>query len=141
MTNGELKTLIRTILKEELAKLNEAPALDVRPTSNTAPKTVRSWSEQSLASELYESEAFDEAFAEDGWAFGNAVYNLVEQEVIAKYGKQTPEACDKLVTKVISHLRRFASNRDKDSDFFDWAADETITKIYKDTHDAYGNEY
>lgn len=141
MTKGELKTLIQTVLKEELAKLNEAPALDVRPTSNAAPKIIRSWSEQSLASELYESEAFDEAFAEDGWAIGNAVYNLVKQEVTAKYGKQTPEAHDKSVAKVISYLRSFASNRDKDSDFFDWAADETVAKIYRDSHDEYGNEY
>lgn len=140
MTNGELKTLIRTILKEELSKLQEAPVADTKPGSQRFTIT-HPWDAESAASDIYESDEFTEAFADDGWAFGDRVYDLVERKVSEKFGNQSATVHDKTVAKVISHLRRFAKKQDKDSDFFDWAADETVAKIYRDSHDEYGNEY
>lgn len=140
MTNGELKSLIRTILKEELAKLQESPIADVKPRPQQSTIT-HPWDAESTASDIYESDEFTEAFADDGWVFGDHVYDLVERKVSAKFGNQSVAVHDKTVAKVISHLRRFAKKQDRESDFYDWSADETVSKIYQDTHDVFGNEY
>lgn len=140
MTNSELKSLIRTVLKEELAKLQEAPVADIKPGSQR-PTITHPWDAESTASDIYESDEFTEAFADDGWVFGDHVYDLVERKVSEKFGNQSAMTHDKTVAKVISHLRRFAKKQDRESDFFDWAADETVARIYKNSHDEYGNEY
>lgn len=144
MKKSELKSLIREVIKEELAKtrdLTEAPA-DLK-ADRSRPNPVLKGSYEDLAFKIQQSPEFTKAFKADGEVLGDKVYALIKDTAISKYPKiaSNTKEIENAVTAVAKILRDFIKEDDRDSDFFDWRRDNELDKHYKDTHDVFGNEY
>lgn len=145
MKKSELRSLIREVLQEELAKarvLTEAPIVDKAPVDNRSrPNPVLSGGYEDMAHKIYQSDEFTKAFQADGSVIGDKVYALIKDVAIAKYPKATSQDLEKAVTTISKILRDFVKEEDRDSDFYDWRKDDEKDKIYKNAHDIFGNEY
>ena len=81
MNRTELKDIIREVLKEELAKMTITEDTDHSPMVNRDSAKARSWSADTLASNIYRKPEFKKAFEDDGWVLGDKVEALVTKEV------------------------------------------------------------
>lgn len=138
MKKSELRSIIREVLREELAK---APKLTEAPEDRSRPNPVLSGGYEDIAFKIHQSDEFTKAFSADGSVIGDKVYALIKDTVISKYPKATSQDRDKAVTAITKILRDFIASDDKDSDFYDWRKETEKDKVFKDTHDIFGNEY
>lgn len=147
MKKSELRTLIREILEEELTKASLGSRTQIcedqdhTPANNKYLDKARSWSADSLASDIYRNPAFKKAFEDDGWVLGDKVCDLVEKEVGKYFLNRKPEENKKNIDQVLAALDHYTAKENKDSDFYDWRKDVDTDKIIKDTHDKSGNAY
>lgn len=143
MTKSELRTFIREVLHEELAKnrgLTEAQ-VDSKLDNRSRPNPVLRGGFEDIAFKIQQSDEFTKAFKADGNVIGDKVTALIKDTAITKYPKASPKDLENSVTNITKILRDFIQNDDRDSDFYDQHKDAIINKHYKDTHDALGNEY
>jgi hypothetical protein len=146
MKKSELRAIIREMLQEELTKLNsqilnEAAEDDRKPKNTKYSAGAQGWKADALAGEIYSSEKFQDAFADDGFTIGDNVQAIVEKEVGTSYQSKNSIERAKYTTQVLAALRAYSEKDDKDSDLYDWGLDDEIDKIYKNTHDKFGTEY
>lgn len=141
MNKTELKNMIREVLREELTKMSVTEDTDHNPMINRDSSKARSWSADTLASNIYRKPEFKKAFEDDGWVLGDKVEALVTKEVSAYFINKKSSDLNKNVDQVLSALDHYTAKENKDSDFYDWRKDDAIKKIHDDTHDKFGNEY
>lgn len=139
--------MIKEILKEELTNLSlESSKLitedtDHAPMVNRDSAKARSWSADTLASNIYRKPEFKKAFEDDGWVLGDKVEALVEKEVGTYFINKKPADLEKNIDQVLAALDHYTAKENKDSEIYDWRKDDAIKKIHDDTHDKSGNAY
>jgi hypothetical protein len=141
---SELRTLIRRILKEELSKIpakSLQEAADQGSDQRRRTTITKAGSVEDLASNIFESDKFQKAFAADGSVFNRKSEDFVTDVVISKFPKLTDAEREETINQVIIELKKLTKNTDKDQDALDARATKEIKKIKDDNFDIFNNLY
>ena len=132
MTKNELKDLVRSVIREELEKVNSALLTEASDKPNRlAPRPVKIGSPVDLAAKLYNSDEFAIAFADDGFTLGDNVEILIKDTVAKHYSKdELARAAD----SVRARLRYLVKEQDLDSAEYDDGADAYAQRYFKDAN-------
>jgi hypothetical protein len=149
MKKSELRAIIKEVLQEELTKLREgsntSETLKESPvdqqTVRHATAITRAGSVEDLASNIFESDEFQNAFAADGSVFSYGSEAVVADAVAVKFPKLTDVEREKVIDQVMVQLKQLAKDIDKDSELYDRGVDKELEKIYNDNFDIFGNAY
>lgn len=149
MKKSELRAIIKEVLQEELTKLREdsntSETLKESPvdqqTVRHATAITRAGSVEDLASNIFESDEFQNAFAADGSVFSYGSEAVVSDTVAVKFPKLTDVEREKVIDQVMVQLKQLAKDIDKDSELYDRGVDKEVEKIYNDNFDIFGNAY
>lgn len=147
MKKSELRTLIKEMLQEELTKLRENKSeVETLQEASDAPgkhgtTITRAGSVEDLASNIFESDDFQNAFAADGSVFGYGTEDVVADAVAVKFPRASVTEREQIIDRIMVELKRLAKELDKDSDMYDRGIDRDLEKIYNDNFDVFGNQY
>lgn len=169
MKKSELRALIKEMLQEELAAmdqsneseakvedtaekeesevleesaeetLTEAPVLD-RPQNRTNDQGVRAGTYPDVAVEIQLSPEFEDAFYIDGTVYGEEVAEVIDAAVTRAYPNLDAKAHEKAVIEVRAELAKIMSSSDAYSDDVSSDFGESDDEILSNIYSTYFDE-
>lgn len=143
MKKSELRAMIREMLHEELAKVNDNKLTESAVMSQdgrVGVSAVSAGSVENAAYDVFMSPEFADALEQDGGVMGDACYEVIASAAISYWPKANEFQLDRVRKQMEVQIGRIMED-DGEYPTYNTHRDPDIQRIMKDRFDPYGNEY